>query len=244
MVQVAVYPTGLQFTVVEFPLCSLYFCSLLARLNAREYAKGSTSLSSHDTPLQFTNPKRGTNDNVLYLGDMRGSKNSEGSGGVTVVPFTSWLARYPDWPVATDYNEGIWYTWSWRRVAQGDGNRCVIMESDGSFGYAVGLVVSLGKTFHCVRCWCFNFCNSSFSQSSCLCHPAFWLVTASYLCVGFSPPKPIVFLFHNWQNIPTFVLLWEVWFTHYTTPLSIKHKLINPLNTWSSFHQHSQQDPK
>jgi hypothetical protein len=41
--------------ILEFPLCSLYFSSLLASLNAREYVRGgSTEISWNEAPTKIT----------------------------------------------------------------------------------------------------------------------------------------------------------------------------------------------
>lgn len=94
MIQVVKFPYGLQFTVVEFPLCSLYFSSLLASLNAREYVKGTTPGSSNETPVPLT-PRRGTGENLLFLGSMKKSKASDQESGITVVWFIVFLTRSP-----------------------------------------------------------------------------------------------------------------------------------------------------
>ncbi|TFY56447.1 hypothetical protein EVG20_g8920 [Dentipellis fragilis] len=51
LAMVAHFPNGLQFMVLEAPLCSLYFTSLLANLNSREFIKGEHFTSWNDSEL-------------------------------------------------------------------------------------------------------------------------------------------------------------------------------------------------
>ncbi|KAA1475631.1 hypothetical protein DENSPDRAFT_434473 [Dentipellis sp. KUC8613] len=46
------FPTGLQFMIPEGPLCSLYFSSLLANLNSREYVKGEEFSCWNDSEIE------------------------------------------------------------------------------------------------------------------------------------------------------------------------------------------------
>ncbi|THH05289.1 hypothetical protein EW146_g9943 [Bondarzewia mesenterica] len=75
---VAKYPTGLQFTIVEFPLCSLYFSTLLANLNARDYVKGSSDTLWNETPSHLMGSGRtGNNSGTLYLGSLRSDRSTQ-----------------------------------------------------------------------------------------------------------------------------------------------------------------------
>jgi len=70
LILVAVYPSTLEFTILEFPLCSLYFSSFLASLNAREYVRGNTTtLTWNEAPSNVTGSNT-PSGNTLYLGPM------------------------------------------------------------------------------------------------------------------------------------------------------------------------------
>ena len=40
MLQMTCVPLGFQYTIIEFPLGSLYYTTLLSNLNSREYVRG------------------------------------------------------------------------------------------------------------------------------------------------------------------------------------------------------------
>lgn len=55
----ATYPHGLQFCVMELPLCSLYFGALLANLNSRNYIRqGHTEVPWNDVPSRLVATQR------------------------------------------------------------------------------------------------------------------------------------------------------------------------------------------
>lgn len=46
LIMIKLYPTDLYFTIFEFPWCSLYFSTLLANLNSRNYVRGGSGFST------------------------------------------------------------------------------------------------------------------------------------------------------------------------------------------------------
>lgn len=80
---VAAFPDGLHFCIMEMPLCSLYFSSLLANLNARQYVKGTNSSSlwnSMPPNLRGTNPSDQSGTLILGPLPISGSEDAAGTG--------------------------------------------------------------------------------------------------------------------------------------------------------------------
>ncbi|KAA1475640.1 hypothetical protein DENSPDRAFT_932493 [Dentipellis sp. KUC8613] len=82
LAMVAHFPDGLQFMVLEAPLCSLYFTSLLANLNSREFIKGDHFTSWNDSELSSNGNgrSRGSHSKVTSSSttDEAGLKSGEG----------------------------------------------------------------------------------------------------------------------------------------------------------------------
>ncbi|KAK7060438.1 hypothetical protein VNI00_001203 [Paramarasmius palmivorus] len=77
--QVASFPSGIQFLVVEIPLCNIYVNTLLANLNAREYVRGDDFTEYNSTPSRLT-ARTGSGNNTsggsnIYLGRLGSAKS-------------------------------------------------------------------------------------------------------------------------------------------------------------------------
>jgi hypothetical protein len=78
--QVASFPSGIQFLVVEIPLCNIYVNTLLANLNAREYVRGDDFTEYNSTPSRLT-ARTGSGNNTsggsnIYLGGLGSAKSA------------------------------------------------------------------------------------------------------------------------------------------------------------------------
>ncbi|KAK0207506.1 hypothetical protein IW262DRAFT_1469460 [Armillaria fumosa] len=78
LVLVKVYPTALYYTIVEFSLCSLYFSTLLANLNARTYIQ---SPDGRMTISSFGTARRSRNNETFALGSLTHPYNGASSVG-------------------------------------------------------------------------------------------------------------------------------------------------------------------
>ncbi len=74
--QIKVYPASLYYCILEFSLCSLYFSTLLANLNTREYVQSHGGINTVST---FNADYRSDN-NALVLGPLT-THSSSGLGG-------------------------------------------------------------------------------------------------------------------------------------------------------------------
>ncbi|THU98264.1 hypothetical protein K435DRAFT_795819 [Dendrothele bispora CBS 962.96] len=54
---IGAYPGGLQFTVMEMPLCNIYVNAFLANLNARRYVRGEDYTEWQSSPSHMTGPR-------------------------------------------------------------------------------------------------------------------------------------------------------------------------------------------
>ncbi|KAK7055267.1 hypothetical protein R3P38DRAFT_1349584 [Favolaschia claudopus] len=80
LILVAKYPADLTYTICEYSLCSLYFSTLLANLNTRDFVQGKngnimTTSGFHAAP---------TSGNTLVLAPMYASETMASTGGVRV----------------------------------------------------------------------------------------------------------------------------------------------------------------
>ncbi|KAK0184101.1 hypothetical protein F5146DRAFT_1176787 [Armillaria mellea] len=67
LVLVKIYPTALYYSIVEFSLCSLYFSTLLANLNARAHIQSPDGMF---TVSAFSAARRSRENDTLALGSL------------------------------------------------------------------------------------------------------------------------------------------------------------------------------
>ncbi|KAK0224209.1 hypothetical protein IW262DRAFT_1459264 [Armillaria fumosa] len=79
LILIKVYPVSLYYCILEFSLCSLYFSTLLANLNTREYVQSRGGINTIST---FNADYRDDN-NALVLGPLTTRSGSGLGGGVT-----------------------------------------------------------------------------------------------------------------------------------------------------------------
>ncbi|PBK64935.1 hypothetical protein ARMSODRAFT_1087624 [Armillaria solidipes] len=72
LVLVKFYPNALYYTIVEYSLCSLYFSTLLANLNARAYIQSPDGML---TISAFSAARRSRDDDTLALGSLTQPRN-------------------------------------------------------------------------------------------------------------------------------------------------------------------------
>ncbi|KAK0431020.1 hypothetical protein EV421DRAFT_2041483 [Armillaria borealis] len=72
LVLVKFYPNALYYTIVEYSLCSLYFSTLLANLNARAYIQSPDGML---TISAFSAAHRGRDNDTLALGSLTHPRN-------------------------------------------------------------------------------------------------------------------------------------------------------------------------
>ncbi|KAK0460562.1 uncharacterized protein EV420DRAFT_1532945 [Desarmillaria tabescens] len=67
LILIKIYPTSLHYCIVDFSLCSLYFSTLLANLNARAYIQSPEGIN---TISAFSAAHRGRDSDALALGSL------------------------------------------------------------------------------------------------------------------------------------------------------------------------------
>ncbi|KAK0499104.1 hypothetical protein EDD18DRAFT_1350537 [Armillaria luteobubalina] len=79
LILIKFYPASLYYCILEFSLCSLYFSTLLANLNTREYVQSRGGINTVST---FNADYRSDN-NALVLGPLTTHSGSGSGGGIT-----------------------------------------------------------------------------------------------------------------------------------------------------------------
>ncbi|SJL18107.1 uncharacterized protein ARMOST_21679 [Armillaria ostoyae] len=82
LVLVKFYPNALYYTIVEYSLCSLYFSTLLANLNARAYIQSPDGML---TISAFSAARHSRDNDTLALGSLTHSRNGVSSIAATTV---------------------------------------------------------------------------------------------------------------------------------------------------------------
>ncbi|KAK0184109.1 hypothetical protein F5146DRAFT_1145740 [Armillaria mellea] len=83
LVLIKFYPNALYYSIVEYSLCSLYFSTLLANLNARAYIQSPDGMLTISV-FSAARPTR-NNDTVLALGSLTHPRNGVSSIAATPV---------------------------------------------------------------------------------------------------------------------------------------------------------------
>ncbi|KAK0219310.1 hypothetical protein EDD85DRAFT_942225 [Armillaria nabsnona] len=78
LVLLTIYPAALYYSIVEYSLCSLYFSTLLANLNARAYIQSPDGVL---TISSFSAARRSRDNDTLALGSLTHPRN--GVSGIT-----------------------------------------------------------------------------------------------------------------------------------------------------------------
>lgn len=91
LAMLAAHPGQLRFVILEFPICSLYFSSLLANLNSRRYVRGQSNTTWNE-PMSF-----GHTSGVGSV-DYRGAAPRAGAVDVSVYVVVLEVCRADDGP--------------------------------------------------------------------------------------------------------------------------------------------------